>query len=67
MTIGAQVKGCFASIKSAIATLDGLAEKTQHEQAKTAYEDAGILLREVREDLNKQVLYLMREEPQYKQ
>jgi len=66
MTVGSQVKSCFSSIKSAEATLEILAEKTQSQEAKKAFENTGSVLTEVKKDLEKQVIHLGIEEPQYK-
>lgn len=66
MTVGSQVKSCFSSIKSAEATVHLLANKTQDEEAKRIFEQAQKVLTEIKEDLDQQVLYLIREEPQYK-
>ncbi|WP_430786307.1 DUF1657 domain-containing protein [Virgibacillus flavescens] len=65
MTIGSQVKGCFSSLKSAEASLEILANKTQDYETKKVYEDAQQLLTEVKKDLQKQIVYLTQEEPQY--
>ncbi|WP_404452406.1 DUF1657 domain-containing protein [Virgibacillus necropolis] len=66
MTIGSQVKSCFSSLKSAEATLSLLANKTQDQQAKEVYINTKTIVDEVKNDLQKQVIYLTKEEPQYK-
>ena len=66
MTVGSEVKSCYASIKSAEATLNMLANKTQDQQTKETFEQVQKLISEIKEDLQKQVVYLSREEPQYK-
>ncbi|ASN05943.1 DUF1657 domain-containing protein [Virgibacillus necropolis] len=66
MTIGSQVKSCFSSLKSAEATLILLANKAQDQQTKQVYEEAKMIVDEVKNDLQKQVIYLDQEEPQYK-
>ncbi|GGB53596.1 hypothetical protein GCM10011409_34030 [Lentibacillus populi] len=66
MTVGSQVKGCFSSIKSAEATLSLLANKTQDQQTKEVFENTQKILSEVKEDLQKQVIWLGTEESQYK-
>lgn len=66
MTVGSEVKSCYASIKSAEATLNILANKTQDQQTKETFEQVQKLISEIKEDLQKQVMYLSREEPQYK-
>lgn len=66
MTVGSEVKSCYSSIKSAEAALNILANKTQDQQSKESFEQAQQLISEIKEDLQKQVMYLSREEPQYK-
>lgn len=65
MTVGSQVKTCFSSIKSAEAMLHILAQQTNHQEAIEAFNKAELILSEVKTDLQKQILYLHREEPQY--
>jgi len=67
MTVGSQVKSCFASIKSVEATLTILANKTQSEEIKQAYETAEQIVKEIKDDLQQQVIFISTEEPQYKQ
>lgn len=67
MTVGSQVKSCFSSIKSADAMLEMLANKTQDNESKEAFNHAQMILSEVKDDLQKQIMFLSREEPQYKQ
>jgi len=66
MTVGSEVKSCYASIKSAEATLNILANKTQDQQTKENFDQVQKLISEIIEDLQQQVMYLSREEPQYK-
>lgn len=66
MTVGSQVKGCFSSIKSAEATLSLLANKTQDTEAKKNFEEVEKIIANVKTDLERQVIYLSKEEPQYK-
>ncbi|WP_188454586.1 DUF1657 domain-containing protein [Virgibacillus oceani] len=66
MTVGSQVKACFSSLKSADATLGILANKTQSDQARDAFSDVQKIVSEVKDDLQKQVIRLSKEEPQYK-
>lgn len=66
MTIGSQVKSCFSSIKSAEATISLLANKTQDEQTKQVYDETNKIITEIKNDLQKQVIRLAQEEPQYK-
>ncbi|HLR07766.1 MAG TPA: DUF1657 domain-containing protein [Bacillota bacterium] len=65
MTVGSQVKSCYSAIKSAEATLDVLAHKTQDKQAKQAFQNAQQLVSDIKDDLKKQVIALTNEEPQY--
>ena len=65
MTVGSQVKSCYSSIKSAEATIGLLANKTQDEQTKEVFQNVQQLITEIKNDLQVQVLYLSREEPQY--
>lgn len=67
MTVGSQVKSCFASIKNAEATLQLLANKTTDNQAKETFENTQHIISEIKNDLQKQIMYLSQEEPQYKQ
>lgn len=66
MTVGTDVKSCYSSIKSVEATLEILANKTQEQQTRETFKHVQQLIAEVKDDLQKQVLYLSREEPQYK-
>ncbi|HLS10311.1 DUF1657 domain-containing protein [Lentibacillus sp.] len=65
MTVSSQVKGCFASVKNIEATLDTLANKTKDEEAKKAFQDVQTIMNTIQFDLENQVLYLTKEEPQY--
>ncbi|MFU0791727.1 DUF1657 domain-containing protein [Virgibacillus proomii] len=66
MTVGAQVKGCFSSIKSIEATLQLLIEKTKEQEQQKQFEQAMQIVAEVKKDLQQQVIKLTKEEPQYK-
>ena len=66
MTVGTDVKSCYSSIKSVEATLEILANKTQEQQTRETFKHVQQLISEIKDDLQKQVLYLSREEPQYK-
>ncbi|MFS0752022.1 DUF1657 domain-containing protein [Oceanobacillus sp. 1P07AA] len=66
MTVGSQVKSCYASIKSIEGALESLHETTRNTELQTAIEQANILLAEVKNDMNNQVIKLTKEEPQYK-
>jgi hypothetical protein len=67
MTVGSQVKTCYASIKSIEATLGILANQTNEAKARNAYLETEEIITEIKNDLEKQVLMLAREEPQYNQ
>lgn len=66
MTVGSKVKGCFSSIKSAEATLELLSKKSTDNEAVNVYQEAFHMLNEVKDDLEKQVIFITNEEPQYK-
>lgn len=66
MTVGSQVRTCYASIKSIESELAILLNKTNEIEAKQAFEDARKIIKEVKEDLNMQMIKLSIEEPQYK-
>lgn len=67
MTVGSKVKSCFAAVKSAEAAIMTLVEKSQDENTKQSFNEAQSILTDVKSDLQQQVLFLTREEPQYKQ
>ncbi|GGA87629.1 DUF1657 domain-containing protein [Ornithinibacillus halotolerans] len=67
MTVGSQVRTCYASIKSIEATLSILSNQTNELTAREAYKEVESIIKEIKEDLNKQLLLLAREEPQYNQ
>ncbi|KKE78998.1 DUF1657 domain-containing protein [Oceanobacillus caeni] len=65
MTVGSEVKGCYASVKNIEATLQILANKAQDVDSQQAFNEAQQIISEVKESLNQQVIHLTREEPQY--
>lgn len=65
MTVGAEVKGVYYTIKNIEASLEQLSLKTNDENIKLVFTEANELVREVKTDLQKQVQFLAREEPQY--
>ncbi|WP_284139303.1 MULTISPECIES: DUF1657 domain-containing protein [unclassified Virgibacillus] len=67
MTVGSDVKTCFASIKSIEATLTGLAVQTTENETRKLFESVNQIIKEIKVDLDKQVIMLSNEEPQYKQ
>jgi hypothetical protein len=60
------VKSCFSSIKSAEATIEQLAVKNTDDNARQVFNEALQLIAEMKNDLEKQVISLTREEPTYK-
>lgn len=66
MTVGSQVKGCYSSIKNIEASLIILSNKTQHAEAKKAFEQTEQIIKDIKSDLQKQVVMLSKQEPQYK-
>ncbi|GAB3793119.1 DUF1657 domain-containing protein [Virgibacillus kimchii] len=66
MTVGSQVKSCFSSIKSAEATIQLLAGKTQSYEAHEKFKEAEKIMVAIKDDLQQQVIQLTKEEPQYK-
>jgi DNA-binding ferritin-like protein len=67
MTVGSQVKTCYASIKNIEATLAILANQTNEASSRDVYRETEAIITEIKKDLEKQVLMLAREEPQYNQ
>jgi hypothetical protein len=67
MTVGSQVKTCYASIKNIEATLAILANQTNEASSRNIYRETEAIITEIKKDLEKQVLMLAREEPQYNQ
>jgi hypothetical protein len=65
MTVGSQVKGCYSSIKSIEASLGVLLNKTQNEESKRAFEHTEQIIKVIKDDLQKQVVILSKQEPQY--
>lgn len=66
MTVGSNVKNCYISIKSAQIGLESLALSSSSKENQAAYNEGQQMLEEVKHDLHEQVLFLAREEPQYK-
>lgn len=66
MTVGSQVKQCFATIKHIEATLNELQLKTGDDEAKYAYETAAELINETKQTLIEQITFIQHEEQQYK-
>lgn len=66
MTIGANVKGCYFAIKSAEASFAQLSIKATTDEAREVFLKAEEMIKEIKTDLEKQVIFLANEEPQYK-
>ena len=65
MTVGTQVKSCYFTIKQIDAGLELLASKTVNKASEEAYLQAQDTLRSIKYDLEKQIIYIENEEPQY--
>ncbi|MDY0408033.1 DUF1657 domain-containing protein [Virgibacillus soli] len=66
MTVGSQVRSCYASIKSIEATMDILANQTTNKETQKVLEQANKLIYDIKFDLDQQLTMLINEEPQYK-
>ncbi|MRH41848.1 DUF1657 domain-containing protein [Aquibacillus halophilus] len=66
MTVASQVKQSLSSIKSLQSSFSSLAIRTQSEEAKRVFHDTMIVMDEVKNDLQKRVGEMEREEEQYK-
>ncbi|WP_338453010.1 DUF1657 domain-containing protein [Niallia oryzisoli] len=66
MTIGSEVKQCFASLKGVEASLSSLALRTLNNESKRTLHETMMVIHEVVTDLKKRVGELERAEFQYK-
>lgn len=66
MTVGSEVRTCYATIKSIEAGLTTLAIQTNENETKQSLEKGKQLITEIKHDLDKQLIKLTNEEPQYK-
>ncbi|WP_428912310.1 DUF1657 domain-containing protein [Niallia sp. Krafla_26] len=66
MTIGSEVKQCYASLKGVEASLSNLALMTLDDESKRTLHEAMMVVHEITKDLKERVGKLEREEPQYK-
>ena len=66
MTVGSDVKQCFASLKGVEASLSGLALRTLDDESKRSLHETMMVVHEVVTDLKKRVGELEQEEFQYK-
>lgn len=65
MTVDAQVKNSYYTIKQSEAILRQLAMKTDDMEAKYAFTTAEKLLISVQEDLKNQLIFIAKEETEY--
>ncbi|AYY25072.1 hypothetical protein BKK39_28280 [Bacillus cereus] len=66
MTVGSDVKQCFASLRGVEASLSSLALRTLDDESKRTLHEAMMVVYEVTKDLKKRVGELEGEELQYK-
>ncbi len=66
MTVGSDVKQCFASLRGVEASLSSLALRTLDDESKRTLHEAMMVVHEVTKDLKKRVGELEGEELQYK-
>jgi len=66
MTVGSDVKKCFASLKGVEASLSSLALRTLDDQSKQTLHEIMMVVHEVTKDLKTRVGELEGEELQYK-
>lgn len=65
MTVGADVKNVYYTVKNIEATFEQLIEKSTDEEMKKVFIDANHIVSEVKDRLHKQVQFIVNEEPQY--
>ncbi|WP_080874911.1 DUF1657 domain-containing protein [Oceanobacillus timonensis] len=66
MTVGSQVKTCYATLKSIEAGLDLLHASTTEQDLKNTIEEVTGFIKDARHDMHQQVIYMDKQEPQYK-
>ncbi|MFD1066070.1 hypothetical protein [Oceanobacillus locisalsi] len=66
MTVGSQVKTCHATLKSIEAGLDLLHASTSEYDLKHTIEEVTGLIKDARHDVHQQIIYMEKQEPQYK-
>lgn len=66
MTIASDVKQCLASLKGIEATLSSLAIRSQDNESQRNFHETMLMIAEIKEDIQKRVGELEREEFQYK-
>lgn len=65
MTVDSQLKNSYYTIKQIEATLSQLQLKTDDTEAKHVFSTAEELIASVKEDLNKQLTFIAKEETEY--
>ncbi|MCT1904780.1 hypothetical protein [Oceanobacillus sojae] len=66
MTVGSQVKTCYATLKSIEAGLDLLQASTTEQGLKTTIDETSRLIKIARQDIHQQIIHIDKQEPQYK-
>lgn len=66
MTVGSQVKTCYATLKSIEAGLDLLHASTNEQDLKITIDEASKLIKDARQDIHQQMIHINKQEPQYK-
>lgn len=66
MTVGSQVKTCYATLKSIEAGLDLLHASTTEQDLKTTIDETSRLIKIARQDIHQQIIHIDKQEPQYK-
>lgn len=66
MTVGSEVRTCYATLKSIEAGLNTIIIQTNKSETKKTLEEGVQLIKDIKADMNKQLIKLMNEEPQYK-
>lgn len=65
MSVGTQVKSCYYTIKQIDAGLELLASKTKNSESAEAFLQAQGYMQTIKQDLEKQIIFIENEEPQY--
>ncbi|WP_100372627.1 DUF1657 domain-containing protein [Bacillus sp. FJAT-45037] len=66
MSVAGQVKGTLFSLKGIEATLSKLALQSVDDEAQRVYHHGALKVRTIVKEMEDQVMFLEREEPQYK-
>lgn len=67
MTVESQVRTCYANLKNIEATLAILSNQTNELSSRNVYKETETIIKEIKEDMEKQLILLQKEEPQYNQ